>query len=64
VEFLISFLKRNNMNVTSALSSVGAIGGIYYGVSQKKSFWTTIGFTILFSIGGAEIGTTINAIKN
>jgi hypothetical protein len=52
------------MNVTSALSSVGAIGGIYYGVSQKKSFWTTIGFTILFSIGGAAIGTTINAIKN
>jgi hypothetical protein len=51
------------MNITSALSSIGAIGGIYYGVSQRKSFWTTIGFTILFSISGAAIGTTIQAIK-
>jgi hypothetical protein len=51
------------MNLTSALTSVGAVGGIAYGVSKKKSFWTTIGFTILFSIGGAALGTAIQSIK-
>jgi hypothetical protein len=52
------------MNLSPTLSSVGAIAGIYYGVKNKKSFWTTVGFTILFSIGGAAIGTTISSITN
>ena len=51
------------MNLKPALTSLGAIGGIAYGVSKKKSFWTTIGFTILFSIGGAVLGTAIESIK-
>ena len=51
------------MKITSALSSLGAVYGIYYGVSKKKSFWTTAGFTILFSIGGAALGAPYNAIK-
>jgi hypothetical protein len=52
------------VKLTTALSSAGAVLGIYYGVSKRKSFWTTAGFTILFSIGGAAIGTFYNAIQN
>ena len=52
------------MKVSTALSSLGAVAGIYYGVSNKKSFWTTAGFTILFAIGGAALGTAYNAISN
>ena len=50
------------MKLTSALSSFGAVAGIFYGVKQNKSFWTTAGFAILFSIGGAALGTGINYI--
>lgn len=52
------------MKFTPVLTSVGAISGIYYGVSKKKSFWTTVGFTILFSIGGAALGSAIESIRN
>lgn len=52
------------MRVTGALSSIGAVYGIYYGVSKGKSFWTTAGFTILFAIGGAAAGTAINAFTD
>lgn len=52
------------MRTTSALSSMGAVLGIVYGVSKKKSFWTTAGFAILFSIGGAALGTAYNSLTN
>ena len=52
------------MRVSAALSSIGAVTGIWYGVSQKKSFWTTAGFAILFSIGGAALGTAYNALTD
>lgn len=52
------------MDVTTGLISVGAIGGIAYGVSKNKSFWTTAGFAILFAIAGAGLGTAIKMIKN
>jgi len=29
------------MEITTGLTSVGAIGGIAYAVSKNKSFWTT-----------------------
>lgn len=51
------------MDLTTGLSSVGAIGGIAYGVSKNKSFWTTAGFAILFAIGGAALGTGIKILK-
>jgi hypothetical protein len=51
------------MNVETALSSLGAVGGIAYGVSKQKSFWTTAGFAILFAIGGAALGTTYKVLK-
>lgn len=52
------------MKIAPTLSSVGAIAGIYYGVKNKKSFWTTVGFTILFSVGGAALGTVITSVTN
>lgn len=50
------------MNVTSALTSLGALGGLTYSVTKGKSFWTTAGFTILFAISGAALGTAYEAI--
>ena len=50
--------------LTSFFSSAGAIAGIYYGVKTKKSFWGTVGYCILFSIGGGALGTAINTLKN
>ncbi len=44
------------MKVQSALSSLGAVGGIYYGVSKGKGFWATAGFAILFAVGGGLLG--------
>jgi|688.fasta_scaffold00438_85 hypothetical protein len=49
------------MNVTGALTSVGALGGLTYAVTKGKSFWITAGFTILFAIGGGAIGTAYEA---
>jgi len=52
------------MKVSAALTSLGAVAGIWYGVSQRKSFWTTAGFAILFSVGGAALGTAYNALND
>ena len=50
--------------VMEVLISAGAIGGIVYGMKNHKSFWTTAGFAILFSFGGAVLAGTYYAIKN
>ena len=50
------------MKVGTALTTIGAIGGLAYGVSQRKSFWTTAGFTILFAVVGAAAGVAVNTI--
>jgi hypothetical protein len=55
---------HNIMDVTTGLTSVGAIGGIAYGVSKKKSFWTTAGFAIIFAIAGAGLATAVKMVKN
>jgi hypothetical protein len=51
------------MKIGSALTTIGAIGGLAYGVSKRKSFWTTAGFTLVFAIAGAAVGTAINTIS-
>ena len=50
------------MKVGSAFTSIGAIGGLAYGVSKRKSFWTTAGFTILFAVAGAALGTAVQTM--
>lgn len=52
------------MKVGTTLTTLGAIGGLAYGVSKQKSFWTTAGFTILFAIVGAAVGTGIQAMTD
>jgi hypothetical protein len=52
------------MNLSSGLSSVGAIIGVFYGVTQRKSVWTTAGLTILFAIGGAATGVAIKQFSD
>jgi hypothetical protein len=54
---------RKEMNIGTALSSLGAVGGIAYGVSKQKSFWTTAGFAILFAIGGSALGIAYQSLK-
>jgi hypothetical protein len=48
---------------TGTFSSLGAIVGIWYGVSKNKGFWATAGFTILFAIGGTALGSVYQSIK-
>ena len=47
----------------TGLTSIGAIGGIVYGVSKNKSFWATAGFAIIFAIAGAGLATIIKNLK-
>ena len=54
---------KMKVNATSGLSSLGAVLGIYYGVSKGKGFWATAGFTLLFSIGGAALGNAYESFK-
>ena len=49
------------MNITSALTSVGAVGGIAYGVYNQKSFWATAGYALLFAFAGASLATAYNS---
>lgn len=51
-----------NNNVTMALSSVGAIGGLYYAFKKGKGFWGYVGFFILGSIAGNLAGNVVTAV--
>jgi hypothetical protein len=51
-------------NTTQILTSLGALGGIVYGVTKAQGFWATAGYTLLFSIGGAALGNAIEAARN
>jgi hypothetical protein len=48
---------------TSPLVSIGAITGIYYGVSKGKGFWGTAAFVVLFAIGGAALAEAYKYIN-
>lgn len=51
------------MEVSKSLTSLGAIAGLYYGVTKNKGFWGTAGFTLLFAIGGTALGHFYNSVK-
>lgn len=55
--------KQINMDVSKALTSVGAVFGLYYGVTKNKGFWGTAGLTLLCAIGGAALGTFYESVK-
>jgi hypothetical protein len=43
------------------LASAGALGGLYYAFTKKKSVWGYVGFFILGSIAGQLLGTAIES---
>jgi len=52
------------MELKQPLTSAGAVGGIIYGISKQKGFWVTAGYTLLFAVAGAMLGTAINSAQN
>jgi hypothetical protein len=44
------------------LASAGALGGLYYAFTKKKSFWGYVGFFILGSIAGQLLGNAIESV--
>ena len=48
----------------NGIGSLGAIVGIYYGVTKSKGFWGTAGFALLFALGGVAVGKVYESIKN
>jgi hypothetical protein len=51
------------MEVSKALTSLGAVAGLYYGVTRNKGFWGTAGFTLLFALSGVALGKFYESIK-
>jgi hypothetical protein len=51
------------MEASNALTSIGAVSGLYYGVTRNKGFWGTAGFTLLFALGGVAVGKFYESIK-
>jgi hypothetical protein len=43
------------------LASAGALGGLYYAFTKKKSVWGYVGFFILGSIAGQLLGSAIES---
>ncbi len=46
----------------TGLASAGALGGLYYAFTKKKSVWGYIGFFILGSIAGQLLGNAIESV--
>ena len=44
------------------LSTLGAIGGLYYAYSKGKGFWGYVGFFVLGSIAGHLAGNVVSAV--
>jgi hypothetical protein len=52
------------MKPVATLTYVGAISGIFYAMSKKKTLATTVGYALLFGLVGATAGATIQMIKD
>jgi hypothetical protein len=48
--------------VTAVLTSAGAVYGIFLGTKGQKGFWQTAGMALLFSFGGAALGTVYETV--
>lgn len=51
-----------NNNITMALASLGAIGGLYYAFKKGKGFWGYAGFFVLGSVAGHLAGNVVTAV--
>jgi len=45
------------------LSTIGAIGGLYYAYSKGKGFWGYVGFLVLGGIAGSLVGNVVVKFK-
>ena len=59
----ISIKEDKTDKTTMVLSSIGALGGLYYAFTKKKSFWGYVGFFVLGSIAGSLAGKVVTSIK-
>jgi hypothetical protein len=58
------FIKEDKTDKTTmVLSSIGALGGLYYAFTKKKSFWGYVGFFVLGSIAGSLASKVVTSIK-
>ena len=51
-----------NNNVTMALASLGAIGGLYYAFKKGKGFWGYAGFFVLGSVAVHLAGNVVTDV--
>jgi hypothetical protein len=49
----------DNAQKTQILGSIGTIGGLYYAFKNKKGFWGYVGFALLGSVIGFQLGRII-----
>ena len=49
----------DNAQKTQILGSIGTIGGLYYAFKKKKGFWGYVGFALLGSVIGFQLGRII-----
>ena len=52
-----------HIDFTRALTSVGALGGIAYGISKSKSFWVMAGYSVIFALTGYAVGKGIQSLN-
>lgn len=48
------------MDVQKSLISLGALGGIFYGINKQKGFVAIAGLGLLFAFVGAGLGVAYN----
>jgi hypothetical protein len=50
----------NQQKTTAIITSIAALSGIVYSMSKRKTFAGIIGYTLLFTAGGALLSTAVN----
>jgi len=55
---------KKEPKMVNGAGSLGAIIGIYYGVSKGKGFWHVAGYSILFALGGVALEKVYQSLKN
>jgi len=41
---------------------IGAMAGIFYGISKQQTFWGIAGYSVLFAAAGAGVGLAYQSI--
>ena len=54
--------KKTDKTLT-IISTIGALGGLYYAYSKKKGFWGYVGFMVLGGIAGSLVANVVTKMK-